>query len=90
VVHPFEHVDELHRHDSRMSNAISTIRASTAPVWQEIAETLADVIGAAVIVIGSRGLTGVRELPEGSLSHEVAERTRRLVLVVSPNQPPLS
>jgi nucleotide-binding universal stress UspA family protein len=73
-----------------MSNAISTIRASTAPVWQEIAETLADVIGAAVIVIGSRGLTGVCELPEGSLSHEVAERTRRLVLVVSPNQTPLS
>ena len=47
------------------------------------------VVGAAVIVLGSRGLTGVRELVEGSLSHEVAEHARRPVLVVPPNEPPL-
>jgi nucleotide-binding universal stress UspA family protein len=41
-------------------------------------------------VLGSRGLTGVRELVEGSLSHQGAEHARRPVLVVPPNEPPLS
>ena len=54
-----------------------------APTWRAIVD-VADELDAAVIVIGSRGLKGVRELVEGSLSHEVAEHTRRPVLIVPP------
>jgi nucleotide-binding universal stress UspA family protein len=54
-----------------------------APTWDGVVE-VADEIGAAAIVIGSRGLTGARELLEGSLSHEVAEHAGRPVLIVPP------
>jgi nucleotide-binding universal stress UspA family protein len=54
-----------------------------APAWENIVE-VADEIDAAVIVIGSRGLTGAREVLEGSLSHEVAEHAGRPVLIVPP------
>jgi nucleotide-binding universal stress UspA family protein len=54
-----------------------------APTWDGIVE-VADEIDAAVIVIGSRGLTGARELVDGSLSHEVAEHAGRPVLIVPP------
>jgi nucleotide-binding universal stress UspA family protein len=37
-----------------------------------------------VIVLGSRGLTGVREAFEGSVSHDVAEHAGRPVLIVPP------
>jgi hypothetical protein len=37
-----------------------------------------------------RRVHGVRELVDGSLSHEVAEHARRPVLVVPPNELPLS
>jgi len=49
---------------------------------------------AGILALGTaahvRGLTGVLELVEGSLSHEVAEHARRPVVVVPPNAPPLS
>jgi nucleotide-binding universal stress UspA family protein len=54
-----------------------------APTWDGVVE-VADEIGAAAIVIGSRGLTGARELFEGSFSHEVAEHAGRPVLIVPP------
>ena len=54
-----------------------------APTWDGIVAA-ADEIDAAVIVIGSRGLTGARELFEGSTSHEVAEHAGRPVLIVPP------
>jgi nucleotide-binding universal stress UspA family protein len=54
-----------------------------APTWEDIVE-VADAIDAAVIVIGSRGLTGARAVLEGSLSHEVAEHAGRPVLIVPP------
>jgi len=54
-----------------------------SPNWRAVAE-IADEIGAAAIVLGSRGLTGLRELVEGSLSHEVAKHDHRPVLVVPP------
>jgi nucleotide-binding universal stress UspA family protein len=53
------------------------------PTWDGVVE-VADDIGAAVIVIGSRGLSGARELLHGSLSHEVAEHAGRPVLIVPP------
>jgi nucleotide-binding universal stress UspA family protein len=52
-----------------------------APTWQGIVD-VADEIDAAVIVLGSRGLNGARELLEGSVSHEVAEHAGRPVLIV--------
>jgi len=54
-----------------------------APTWQGVVD-VADEIDAAVIVMGSRGLNGARELFEGSLSHEVAEHAGRPVLIVPP------
>jgi nucleotide-binding universal stress UspA family protein len=55
-----------------------------APTWQAIVDA-AEEVDAGVIVIGSRGLTGVRELFEGSVSHEVAGHSRRPVLIVPPD-----
>jgi nucleotide-binding universal stress UspA family protein len=54
-----------------------------APTWEGIVD-VADEIDAAVILIGSRGLTGAREVLEGSVSHEVAEHAGRPVLIVPP------
>jgi nucleotide-binding universal stress UspA family protein len=45
---------------------------------------VADTIDAAVIVLGSRGLKGAREVFEGSVSHDVAEHAGRPVLIVPP------
>ena len=53
------------------------------PAWRGIIE-VADEIDAAVIVLGSEGRTGLRELLEGSVSHDVAEHAQRPVLVVPP------
>jgi nucleotide-binding universal stress UspA family protein len=53
------------------------------PLWEGIVD-VADEIDAAVIVIGSRGLKGIREQFEGSVSHEVAEHAGRPVLIVPP------
>ena len=54
-----------------------------APTWEEVVD-VADELDAAVIVIGSRGLNGIREALVGSLSHEVAEHAGRPVLIVPP------
>ena len=54
-----------------------------SPTWEGILE-VADEHDAAVIVIGSRGLSGVREVFEGSLSHELARHADRPVLIVPP------
>ena len=58
-----------------------------APTWRGIIEVAND-IDAAVIVLGSEGRTGLDELLEGSVSHDVAEHAHRPVLVVPP--PPAS
>jgi len=55
------------------------------PFWEGIVD-VADEIDAAVIVIGSRGLKGIREQFEGSVSHEVAEHAGRPVLIVPPGR----
>jgi nucleotide-binding universal stress UspA family protein len=55
----------------------------SAPTWEGIVD-VADEIDAAVIVMGSRGLTGAREVFEGSISHQVAEHAGRPVLIVPP------
>jgi nucleotide-binding universal stress UspA family protein len=69
---------------ARRAGFTAEARADAAsPTWDGIVE-IADEIGAAAIVIGSRGLTGARELLHGSLSHQVAERAGRPVLIVPP------
>ena len=62
------------------AEARATIASTT---WQGIVD-VADELDAAAIVIGSRGLAGVRELAHGSVSHEVATHARRPVLIVPP------
>jgi nucleotide-binding universal stress UspA family protein len=60
-------------------------RASTAPTaWRGIV-AVADELDAAVIVIGSRGLSRLSELALGSVSHNVASHARRPVLIVPPS-----
>ena len=54
-----------------------------APTWEGIVD-VADEIGAAVIVLGSRGLKGIHEAFAGSVSHDVAEQAGRPVLIVPP------
>src|SRR6266566_6773124 len=55
----------------------------SAPTWDGVVQ-VADEIDAAVIVLGSRGLTGAKELLEGSFSHAVASHAGRPVLIVPP------
>jgi nucleotide-binding universal stress UspA family protein len=57
--------------------------AVAAPTWEGILD-VADELDASAIVIGSHGLTGVREFVEGSVSHDVAKHSPRPVLVVPP------
>ena len=52
-------------------------------MWDGVVQ-VADEIDAAVIVLGSRGLTGAKELLEGSFSHAVASHAGRPVLIVPP------
>jgi nucleotide-binding universal stress UspA family protein len=56
-----------------------------APTWAGVVG-VADELGAAAIVIGSRGLTGARRLLAGSLSRDVAEHAGRPVLIVPPRR----
>ena len=54
---------------------------ATGPVWKSIVET-ADYHDAAAIVMGSRGLTGVRSMLLGSVSSAVVHHADRPTLVV--------
>ena len=54
---------------------------ATGPVWKTILD-VADRYGAAMIVMGSRGLTGVRSMLLGSVSSAVVEHADRPTLVV--------
>jgi nucleotide-binding universal stress UspA family protein len=55
------------------------------PTWEGIVD-VADEVDAAAIVFGSRGLKGIREQVEGSVSHQVAEHAGRPVLIVPPER----
>jgi nucleotide-binding universal stress UspA family protein len=54
---------------------------ANGPVWKTVTET-ADRNDAAVIVMGSRGLTGLRSMVLGSVSSAVVHHADRPVLVV--------
>jgi nucleotide-binding universal stress UspA family protein len=55
------------------------------PTWDAVVD-VGDEIDDAVIVTGSRGLTGGRELIEGSFSHNLARHAGRPVLIVPPER----
>ena len=52
-----------------------------APTWMGVLQ-IAEELDAAAIVIGSRGLAGIREHLERSLSHDVTRHANRPVLLV--------
>jgi nucleotide-binding universal stress UspA family protein len=56
--------------------------ASQAPTTARTILAEADAIDASAIVMGSRGLTGVKSLLLGSVSHEVVQHADRAVVVV--------
>lgn len=69
---------------ARRAGLEAEARATTASTpWQGIVD-VADELDASVIVIGSRGLGGLRELARGSVSHDLATHARRPVLIVPP------
>jgi nucleotide-binding universal stress UspA family protein len=75
---------ELARKAGFAAEARTEVDTST---WDGI-EAVADEIDAPVIVIGSRGLSGPRELFEGSVSRDVIRHSHRAVLVIPPPERP--
>lgn len=75
---------------SEAKRAVDTAAALLAPphavaltVWKRIID-VADELDAEVVVIGSRGLIGIREFARGSVAHDVATHEQRPVLIVPP------
>ncbi len=69
---------------ARRAGLDAEARATLAPAtWQGIVD-VADELDAAIIVMGSRGLRGLREVARRSVSHDVATHARRPVLIVPP------
>ena len=69
---------------ARRAGLDAEARATIAPTaWQGIVD-VGDELDATLIVIGSRGLSGLREIAGGSVSHDVATHARRPVLIVPP------
>jgi nucleotide-binding universal stress UspA family protein len=62
-------------------DAVPVSVEATGPVWQTILE-LADQHDAATIVMGSRGLTGLRSMLHGSVSSAVADHAERPTLII--------
>jgi nucleotide-binding universal stress UspA family protein len=67
---------------ARRSGLDAEARAEIAPTtWEGIVD-VAEELDVSVIVVGSRGLSGLREAARGSVSHDVATHARRPVLIV--------
>ncbi|HZB05115.1 MAG TPA: universal stress protein [Thermoleophilaceae bacterium] len=62
-------------------DAVPIAIEATGPAWKTIVDT-ADAHEAAAVVIGSRGLTGLRSMLLGSVSNAVLHHTERPTLVV--------
>ena len=69
---------------ARQAGFLAAPRAGASePIWQGIVD-VANEIDPGVIVVGSRGLTGAREVVDGSVSHRVVQHAGRPVLIVPP------
>jgi nucleotide-binding universal stress UspA family protein len=75
-----DHGAEIARSAGLQAEPRGQLASST---WQGIVD-VADELDVAVIVIGSRGLTGMRKVFDASLSQQVAEHAGRPVLIVPP------
>jgi nucleotide-binding universal stress UspA family protein len=53
----------------------------SSPTWEGIVD-VAGELDAPVIVLGTRALTGARDVLDGSVSHQVAQHSGRPVLIV--------
>ena len=92
---PGEAFEELNLADAseRVASGVAQAKAAgfdaesrvelDAPTWEGIID-VADELDVAVIVTGSRGLSGARSVLEGSVSRDVAEHAGRPVLIVPP------
>ena len=69
---------------ARDAGFVAEARVEAAPTpWQAIV-AIADELDAGVIVIGSRGRTGLPKVLLGSVASAVAQHSRRSVLIVHP------
>ncbi len=90
----FDALDKAYEESARELAAEGTQRAARAGLKAQprararhttIAATIlaeADELGASAIVLGSRGLTGIKSLLVGSVSHAVLQHADRPVLVI--------
>jgi nucleotide-binding universal stress UspA family protein len=62
-------------------NAQPRVIERVATIWETILDQ-ADEIGASAIVLGSRGLTGIKSVWLGSVSHAVLQHADRTVIIV--------
>lgn len=65
------------------SEVTTRVEETIGSVWSTLLE-LADAIDAGVIVVGSRGLGGVASTLLGSVSHGLANHSKRPLLIVPP------
>ena len=62
-------------------HAVARTAAAESRTWRAVVD-VADEVDASVIVVGSRGLSGAREVFEDNVSHDIAMHAHRPVLVV--------
>ena len=70
-------------------NAVAVSRQGVGPIWETLVQ-IADSVRPMVIVVGSRGLTGVRSVLLGSVSRQLVERAHYPVLVIPGEEPRFS
>ncbi|MGI8624147.1 MAG: universal stress protein [Solirubrobacteraceae bacterium] len=77
---PCEHTRGVVAREAALVDEPAVVKA-TGPVWKAILE-IAERRDAAMIVLGSRGLTGVRSMLLGSVSSAVVHHADRPALVI--------
>lgn len=83
VTFSYIHTEKLQSYQSSLP-VQSTIELVTGDPAEEIIR-LANIYNADLIVIGSRGLTGMKKIVQGSVSSQVVEDANCSVFVVKPN-----